>query len=193
MSNTRLMAAAVGPVLDVVREIKPDQLALPTPCTEYDVRRLVHHLLFWGPSLEGAARKEIVAPPAPAEGDVDLTDGDWNADLRAHLERTATAWSAPDAWHGTTYMGAPNQMPADLIGGMIAGEFVVHGWDLARATGQRPVWDEDLLAHLYAETGKSVEMGRGMGMFAAEVAVPATADTLDRLVGLTGRDPGWTA
>src|SRR5262249_47991791 len=129
---------------------------------------------------------------AAAEKDADLTTGDWRADLLAHIDRTATAWSDPAAWEGVTHMGGPTELPADTVGEMVMGEFVVHSWDLARATGRRPAWDEDLLAHLYTETVKFIGMGRQMGMFAAEVAVPETASTIDRLVALTGRDPGWT-
>ncbi|MFB9832716.1 maleylpyruvate isomerase N-terminal domain-containing protein [Actinoallomurus acaciae] len=59
----------------VARTITDDQLANKTPCAEYDVRALVDHLLFWGPSLAGAGRKESVPQPAAAESDVDLAAG----------------------------------------------------------------------------------------------------------------------
>lgn len=56
----------------VTRTITDDQLAQKTPCREYDVRALVNHLLFWGPSLAGGGRKMSVPQPATAESDVDL-------------------------------------------------------------------------------------------------------------------------
>lgn len=190
MSETQFMARAAAPVVQVVREIKPDQLGSPTPCAEYDVRELVNHLLVWGPPQEGAARKEIV-PPAGSEADLDLTGGDWAGDLEAHIDRLVAAWSEPAAWTGVTHLGGPTEMPAALVGSMVAGELVVHGWDLARATGQHVEWDDDLVAHLLDEMGKTAELGREMGIFGPEVAVPATASTMDRLLALTGRDPGW--
>ena len=192
MSDTQFPARAIVPFLAVLDDVRPDQLAAPTPCADYDVRRLLNHLLFWGPSLEGAARKESVPPPAAAETDVDLTGGDWRGAVRAQLDRTVTAWSEPAAWAGPTRMGGAMELPAVLVGGMVVGELVVHGWDLARATGQHPEWDEDLLAYVDEEVAKSAEQGRAMGVYGPEVAVPESAPTLDRLLGRSGRDPAWT-
>jgi len=187
-----LMARAAAAVAATVRDLKPDQLSAPTPCAEFDVRKVVHHLLFWGPSLEAAAHKESVPPPAAAESDVDLTTGDWAADLTALLDRVAEAWARPSAWEGTTRMGGPTELPAAMIGGMLVGELVVHGWDLARATGNPVELDDDLLAYLHPEVAAGAEQGRQMGIYGPEVAVPADAPTLARILGLTGRDPAWT-
>src|SRR4029077_16537700 len=56
------LSSAAEAMAAVARTITDDQLANKTPCTEYDVRALVNHLLFWGPSLAGAGRKESVPP-----------------------------------------------------------------------------------------------------------------------------------
>ncbi|MEU7899823.1 TIGR03086 family metal-binding protein [Nonomuraea sp. NPDC049152] len=192
MSGDELMARAAAPLMEIIRDIKPDQLDARTPCAEYDVRKLVNHLLFWGPSLEAAGRGEMVPPPAQAESDVDLTGGDWAVALEGNVERVVAAWSRPAAWEGTTHMGGPTELPASLVGGMIIGELVVHGWDLAQATGRRPAWDDDLMAYVYEEVAKSAEQGRAMGIYGPEVPVGASAPALDRLLGLTGRDPSWT-
>lgn len=189
MSGHHLITRAVLPVIDMVGNIKPDQLDAPTPCTEFDVRRVIHHLLFWGPSLEGAAHKRLVPPPAQAEPDVDLTGGDWAAELVAQLERAAEAWSAPQAWQGVTRMGGPTELPAATIGGMVLTEVVVHGWDLGQATGQAPHWDDDVHAFVHREVEATAEMGRGMGIYGPEVPVPADAPLLHRTLGLTGRHP----
>lgn len=192
MPDVHLVARAASPLLEIIRGIKPDQFHAQTPCAEYDVRKLVNHLLFWGPSLEGAGRKVTVAPPAEAEADLDLTEGDWLATLEAHVERTVAAWSQAAAWEGTTRMGGPMELPASLVGGMVVGELVVHGWDLARATGQYPTWDDDLVAYVHEEVAKNAEQGREMGVYGPKVAIPASSPTLDRVLGLTGRDPAWS-
>lgn len=177
---------------EIIHAIEPDQLKAKTPCAEYDVRTLLNHLLFWGPSLEGAGRKETVPPPAAAEANVDLTQGDWAAALDAHLDRTVQAWSAPAAWEGTTHLGGPTELPASLVGGMAVGELVVHGWDLARATGQRLAVDEDIVEFLCEEIAKTAAQGRAMGAYGPEVAVSISSSMLDRVLGLTGRRPDWT-
>ncbi|MEU6270509.1 TIGR03086 family metal-binding protein [Saccharopolyspora shandongensis] len=192
MSEAQFLTRAATSLREVVRNIKPDQLDAPTPCAEYDVRKLVNHLLFWGPSLEAAARKETVPPPAGAEQDLDLTGGDWAADLTALLDRTAGSWSEPSAWEGTTHMGGPTEMPASLVGGMIVVELVVHGWDLAKATGQHVAPDDDVLDYVHGEVAKTADQGREMGVYDAEVTIPDTASTLDRILGRTGRNPAWT-
>lgn len=196
MSDPKLVASAAAPVTEIIRNIRdvePDQLGARTPCADYDVRKLVNHLLFWGPSLAGAARKEAVPPPAEADTDVDLTGGDWAAALLAQLDRTVAAWSEPGAWEGLTQLGGPMEMPASLVGGMVVGELVVHGWDLAMATGQQPAWDDDVIGYVYEEVAKNAEFGREMGVYGPAVEVPASAPTLDRVLGLTGRDPAWSA
>lgn len=190
--SAKHIAQAAPPLLEIIRNIKPDQLGAPTPCAEFDVRTLVNHLLFWGPSLVGAAGKEEVAPPAEEEAALDLTGGDWAAALSAHVDRVVAAWGEPAAWEGVTTMGGPTELPAELVGGMVVGELVVHGWDLARATGQRPEWTEELLEYVRGEVARSADQGRAMGIYGPEVGVPATASTLDRALALSGRDPGWT-
>lgn len=193
MTDTSLIARAAKPLSDIVAGIRPEQLTARTPCTEYDVRRLLNHLLYWGPGLEAAGRKESVPPPAEPESEIDLTTGDWAAALRDQLDRTARTWSAPEAWEGMASMGQGPALPAEVLGGMLADELVVHGWDLAVATGQLPTWDDDLLEYVYAAQVDMVEQGREMGMYAPEIPVPDSAPTLDRILGRTGRDPGWTA
>lgn len=191
MQPHSLVGPAAAPTIEVVRGITADQLDAPTPCTDFDVRRLINHLLFWGPSLEGAARKESVPPPVEEDGH--LAGSDWAAQLEAQTNRIVASWSDPGAWDGVTCMGSPQEMPADMIGGMMLGELVVHGWDLARATGQHPRWSHPVLEYTLDMVAKTAEQGRQMGVYGPEVPVPDAAPLLDRILGLTGRDPHWTS
>lgn len=186
------LSDAATAMAEIVRATESDQLSAPTPCAEFDVRGLVHHLLFWGPSLAGAGRKESVPPPAAAESDVDLTAGDWRGDLLTQLDRIAAAWEPASAWAGMTAMGGP-QLPAVVLGDMVVGELAVHGWDLARATGQVIVVPPSLAEHVHASLLVSAEQGREMGLFGPEVPVPADAPVFDRALALTGRDPAWVS
>lgn len=190
MPDHTLVARAAKHATEIVLAIRDEQLDAGTPCTEYTVRGLVDHLLFWGPSLLGAARKEPVAPPAA--GEAGLAVDDWRAKLLAQLDELAEAWAVPGAWEGTTRMGGPTELPASMVGGMVCAELVLHGWDLARATGGRPGWDEELLTFVRAEVAATAEQGREMGVYGPEVAAPDSASTLDQAVALSGRDPGWT-
>ncbi|GIE47500.1 TIGR03086 family protein [Amorphoplanes nipponensis] len=179
MREHELIALAAPPTLTVIRGIHPDQLTAPTPCAEFDVRGLIDHLLQWGPSLARASRhSDGVLPPGDDA-------------LERQLAQLVAAWSAPAAWQGVTSMGGPNEMPARMVGGMVLAEIVVHGWDLARATGQPVSWDEEVLGFLHDEVAKTAELGRELGEYGAETPVPPDAPVLDRMLGLTGRDPYW--
>lgn len=193
MQRAQLVGRAAEPMLEIVRNLTPEHADAATPCEAYRVRQLANHLLFWAPSLTAAARKEGLAPPAASDVEVDLATGDWHASLDADVRRLAAAWSDPAAWEGDTHFAGPDPAPAALIGGMVATELVLHGWDLARATGQRPNWDDDLLDFVHAELDQTAEQGRKLGAYGPEMAVPRTASTLDRALGLSGRDPAWAA
>lgn len=193
MQQHSMTAMAARPTIAVVHGICADQLGAATPCSEYDIQTLINHLLFWGPSLEGAGRKSSVDPPAASERELDLvTQGEWKGRLEAQIEGIVIAWSEPNAWEGTTQMGGPMQLPASTIGGMILGELVVHGWDLARASGQHPTWDDQLLDFVFQDLQMTAKQGRDMGIYGDQVQVPNTAPVLDQILGLTGRDPAWS-
>lgn len=191
-NGSSLVARAAAPIVALARGVEPAQLDAPTPCAEFTVRRLVNHLLFWGPSLESAAHKTFVPPPAAKEGDTDLAGADdWADRLTEHVDKLVTAWREPAAWEGTTTMGGPADMPAAMIGGMVIVDLVIHGWDLAAATGQKADWDDDVLAFTLVEVAKTAQQGRDMGVYGPEVTVPDSATLLDRILGMTGRDPNW--
>lgn len=71
-------------------------------------------------------------------------------------------------------------------------ELVLHGWDLARATGQPFDVEPADAAALLPFLERSASPEGTPGLFGPAVPVPADAPVLDRLVGLAGRDPGWT-
>lgn len=192
MQREQALDRAAAQAIAVARRIAAHQLGASSPCDDYSVRQLVNHLLFWAPPLAGAARKEAVAPPADSDLEGDLTDGDWLRRLEADLARLAAAWSDQAAWQGDTRLGGPDTVPAAMIGGMVCTELVIHGWDLARATDQQPEWDHDVVAFAHHELVATAGQGRAMGLYGPRVAVPEAASTLDRALGLSGRDPGWS-
>ncbi|SDR73475.1 TIGR03086 family metal-binding protein [Actinopolymorpha singaporensis] len=191
-----LMARAARSAITVVRGVRPGQLGSPTPCTEYDVRALLNHLILWtGHVSELSARKRTVADlpdPAIMAPDHDFLHGDWAKAYDAQLDRAVAAWGEPGAEGGTTRMGGDTELPADFVAQMLFGELVLHGWDLARATGQRLDCPDDVARAAYDATARSADQAREMGLFGAAVEVPDTASELDKVLALSGRDPRWT-
>jgi uncharacterized protein (TIGR03086 family) len=183
MQEHAFIALAAPPTVAVIRAIRPEQFHAPTPCGDFDVQGLIEHMLEYGPGLARASRNsDGEAPP----------DGDPVDRLQRQIDQLVAAWSVPAAWLGTTSMGGPMELPAQMIGAMAIGEIVVHGWDLARATGQQVAWDPALLDFLHEEVAKTAALGREIQAYGPEVPVPQTATPLDRMLGLTGRDPSWT-
>jgi uncharacterized protein (TIGR03086 family) len=193
MELHEMMAKAATSAASVARNVKPDQLAAPTPCPDWDVRALVNHLMFWSHRSELAARKEQAPAGDPLTEDTDITaTGDWPETLAHQLNEAAVAWSTPGATEGDTGL-AGGSMPAKMIAMMMVGELVVHGWDLARATGQ-PIETDPATVETVHEMATSMgEQARAGGVFGPAVEVPDSAPMLDRVLGLSGRDPQWTA
>jgi uncharacterized protein (TIGR03086 family) len=180
---------AVAAVLDGIRD---DQLTGRTPCPDFSVADVLDHLSGLALAFTLAARKE----PLPGDGQP-VVDGSqlppaWRTEIPTALDRLAAAWAAPAAYDGMT-MAGPIEMPADIAALVALDEVVVHGWDLARATGQPYSPDEaSVLACLGFASSFEVPPEAGAGPFGPPVAVPASASALDRLAGATGRDPAWT-
>lgn len=188
------MAHSVDLAVAAIRGADPARFGDATPCSDYTVAKLLHHLAF-GLLLAqlGAERRDLdpsVTDYEHAPYLVGAPEGEWPALAAEQGAATARAWGDPAAWEGdASFMGNP--MPAAAIGSMMLSEFVLHGWDLATATGQEFAVPEGLAATARDGVRGIAQTGRDGGWFAAEVELPAGASTLDRTLGLSGRDPAW--
>ncbi|GAA2123816.1 TIGR03086 family metal-binding protein [Actinomadura napierensis] len=184
------MRPAADAAARIVLEIPQDRLSDPTPCPGWDVRAMVNHLILWNARGETAARKEPTTGPGE---DHDFTaEPGWAERFEEQARRTADAWSDPAAWEGNTSLtGNKEGMPAAFIAGIVFGECVVHGWDLAAATGRDPAFPPEVVEAAWEQLVPTAEMSREYGAFGPEIPVPEDAPLLDRLLGLAGRDPHW--
>lgn len=163
----------------MVRGVKPEQLDAPTPCRDWDVRTLANHL------LQVISALNLVGRGAPIPEDMwqrELMSAGWADRFEAEARQAVAAWAGQVA-------GERDQ----FIGTMLVSDLVIHGWDLARATGQGYRCDDEdaeLTRKFVADTG---EQGRGMGIYGEPVPVGPAASALDQALALSGRDPGWRA
>lgn len=190
MKIRRQMIPAAEAVARIVVETPDGRLDAPTPCPGWDVRALVNHLIVWNARGETAARG---LPPAGPGEDHDFTaEPGWADRFADQARKTAEAWQDPAAWEGDTSLtGNKEGMPAGFIAGILFGECVVHGWDLAAATGRDPAFPPAVVDAAWEQIVPAAEMSREYGVFGPEVPVPADAPLLDRVLGVSGRDPHW--
>ena len=181
--------SATRALAQVVAGVRDDQLGAPTPCPAYTVADLLDHIAGLTIGFTMAARKQATGSGPSADGSR-LPDG-WRRRITDDLAELAAAWREPAAYTGTT-MAGPVEMPGHVVALVALDEIVVHGWDVARATGQPYPADPAAIAACQAWVeGFTVPDGARGGPFGPPVTVPAGAPALDQLVGLTGRDPGW--
>ncbi|MET7617369.1 TIGR03086 family metal-binding protein [Streptomyces sp. NPDC005408] len=181
-------ARAVAQLIDGIGD---DRLGDPTPCPKYAVRELLGHLVGLSTAFRDAARKDLGPTTDTDPGSVLPTlHGDWRTVLPQRLDELAEARQRPGAWDGDTQAGGVT-FPAAIAGRVAVNELVIHGWDLARATGQDYQPGEASLQVSYELMKPTGDDPSQDGMFGPVVAVPEDAPLLDQVVGFSGRRPDW--
>ncbi len=172
--------------------VDDDELTGPTPCPDWTVAALIDHLMGLSYAFTQAARKRADAAgtaDAPPEPSVQHLSPHWRSRLPVLLEELATAWKDPAAWTGTTQAGGVT-MPATAMGMVAMNELIMHGWDLASATGQEYAADPRTLEILIEFLSEGPAEGTP-GMFGPRVPADDEASLLDQALALAGRDPRW--
>ena len=175
----------------LVEGVRPEQWNGPTPCAEWDVRQLLDHVTSGNRMFAALASGER---PEGMEGLLQLrarvapaADDDPVATFRESGRQLLRVFSDPDFPDGT-YVTPIGERSGDFLILMRTSEGLIHGWDLARATGQTPAFPEAIaeqtLASLHLTLADRPRDPRGFGV---EQPVPADAPALDRLAGFVGR------
>jgi uncharacterized protein (TIGR03086 family) len=169
----------------LIAAITPEQWSRPTPCTDWDVRALVTHLSggnhLFAAALADDASSRAREPAGLAE------DDDLVADYRNSAQAVLAAFRRPGALQRMV------EVPFGTVPGGVAlhlrlTEVLVHGWDLARATGQVADFPEDLAEQELAFTRDALgAVPPGRSPFAPPTPAPDTAPALDRLAACLGR------
>jgi uncharacterized protein (TIGR03086 family) len=175
----------------LVTGVTDDQLTARTPCPDYSVADLVDHIRVLSFAFTESARKGDV-PAGEGRGDSSRLESGWREQIPRQLAELAETWRDPAAYDGMT-MAGPIEMPGAAAALVALDEVVVHGWDLARSTGQHFEVDHAAAAAClsFVESFEAPADDDG-GLFGPPVSVPADAAVVDRLIGATGRDPSWT-
>ena len=205
-ADTRpVFAKAVMTAAAAIGAVTADQLGLPTPCDDFAVRQLLGHMadvmarvVLIGQGGDPMAIDPVDPAAVADDGWLDLFLG------RAHEGRDA--W-AEDASLARTVVLPWATMPGAAALAAYTNELTVHTWDLAAATGQQPVWDDEVVAVALAAIQRGLPAGNRQALFESVIAtmpeairptsapyaeaieVSAEAPMIDQLVAWTGRRP----
>jgi uncharacterized protein (TIGR03086 family) len=184
---------ATATMTSLVRGVRDGQLASPTPCREATVGDLLDHVEQLSLGFRAAAAK-VPAAGGGQRPSASRLGTDWRTRIPQRLADLAGAWRDEAAWRGMTVAGG-QELPGDLAGVIALDEVLIHGWDIAVASGQPFSCYPGLVAAAYEFVQSTAEASpHGTpGLFGPPVPVPPDAPLLDRLLGLAGRDPAWQA
>jgi uncharacterized protein (TIGR03086 family) len=179
-----LLSRALDQTGDLVAGIEPGQAALRTPCPEFDVRALVNHAVYdlrtFNTMLTGGQRESA---------DRDLIGEDWSAAYRAAADELMATWRA----RGTdgTLKSQMGELPLKWAVGQHLADIAVHGWDIARATGQSDSLDPEI-GEVGLDWGRANLKPEYRGQaFGPEQPTDPEAPIYARLAGFFGRNPNW--
>ena len=174
-----------------VEGVAQEQWTARTPCAEWTVAQVLQHAVgdqqAYAGALTGSGFPDF-DPFAPT--------GDFATDPQAMLESaltaTRTAYAGVAADQDEVAVPLPQgPLPAPVAAGAAALDAAVHGWDIAVATGQRPLLDDALSEQLLAVAPQIVEPVRAFAFAPAMTAEPSESSTA-RLLRYVGRDPSWS-
>jgi uncharacterized protein (TIGR03086 family) len=178
----------------MVAAVRPEQWSNRSPCAAWDARGVVEHVVV----MHGVMLRPVDRAPSPAPSVQDDPVRAFTvarADVEAVLDDPELAGLECDTPNGRMTV-------ARQIDEVVSDDLVLHGWDLARATGQDDTMDPEDVERLWAITTAIPAalmdkyrtpgaFGPGVEVYGPEVPIAAEAPLQDRLLGVIGRDPGW--
>jgi uncharacterized protein (TIGR03086 family) len=190
MATRDHLYSVVASLQPVVYGVSPLEMDKPTPCAEFDVRTVANHMLGTIEAMRRVGASEPLDPQDPWGTTGDNVRDQWRDDLGSKLTEFADAWSQPEAWEGDAMDGA---MPKQMVGDMGYVEVMLHGWDLAKGTGQDLEYDDEAVERALEILDQIGEQGRSGGAFGPEVQVADDASPFAKVLAKSGRDPEWSA
>lgn len=182
------LSTALGVTGQLISAVRDEQWAAPTTCPDWRVRDLVSHLAAGNTLFAGALRGQPPVPGGPAPADPGQPASALAASYRESADNLLDAFRQPGALERAI------TVPFGTVPGIAAlhlriTELLVHGWDLARATGQRPAFPADLAEQELAFTrSKLADIPPGRSPFGPPQPVADDAAAIDRLAACLGRD-----
>ena len=170
--------AALAVIQPVLRNLTAEDRPKPTPCAEFSCHQVVEHLFGSLVRLGAMAGAQVQNP----------NEGSLENRISVMAAQAIDAWRGVDLESLVPGSGGKD-MPASLAASILPVELVLHGWDLAQASGQQIHISDGLVDYLRGLAEMVVPPARAGGSFAAEVSSARDASALDRLAAFAGRRP----
>lgn len=191
MEPTEQLSVILPTIIDIVDRIEADRLGDPTPCANFDVRGVLDHMIGLGSTFVPAFLGETAAD-APSASSASSTPSTPSgqvpaAEFRAVMTSLLASVHAPGAMD--RMIDAPfGTVPGSVFARFVAFDGLIHGWDLAIATGQPYSVPDEVVADVSAFAREAVGPDMRDGdTFAAETIAPDGATALVELVAFSGR------
>jgi uncharacterized protein (TIGR03086 family) len=176
-------------MIEVLGGVADDQLTSSSPCSEYTVGDLIDHVDHVTRGATALAQQDSGEPKGTDTGPVAThLEPDWRDIVARHLQALGEAWDDPAAWQGTAEVPG-SDLSNEMWGKITLTELVVHGWDIARATGQPFDLPEHTLQACLDHVATFVPNAPVPALWGPPVDVAPDAALLDRIVAITGRTP----
>jgi uncharacterized protein (TIGR03086 family) len=186
VGGVALLERAISYTLGSLHLVTPAAMSRPTPCRDWDLRALLRHMDDSLVALQEAVDVALVGLDSPEDGAGASVGPDPVARLRDRAGRLLGSWSGASGHEIISIAGSP--LPASVLTSAGALEVAVHGWDVARACGRRPI-PPGLACELLMVAPQLVTEADRPARFAPPVDVPSSAGPSERLLGWLGRDP----
>jgi uncharacterized protein (TIGR03086 family) len=181
--------------VDVVGQIEDSHWDRATPCDQWRLRDLVHHMILENRGFAAAADGETADRTVWTEASF---DDDLRADYRASAERVSAAFARDGVLDGEFWLPLiddSRRFPARQAISFHLLDYVVHSWDVARAAGQPITFEPELVQAVAeiaeAEVPDGPRRRRPNASFRPPVTVEPGGREFDRVLAFLGRSPYW--
>ena len=186
-----LCAQAMDSASRFVNAIRPDQWHDSTPCEEWDLRALVAHITdeaLWAAELFAGKTMDEVGDRLDGDPLGDDPIASFNAALAAAREAVLKPGTMDMVCHLSF-----GDFPGSEYASQLFLDYLVHGWDVAKGSGQDPALELGLVEACIPFAERWVVFAKEAEVFADSPHVAAGASAQDRLLAIVGRRGSWSA
>jgi uncharacterized protein (TIGR03086 family) len=183
MEPTEQLTVILPAISELVDRIEPAHLHNPTPCTNFDVSDVLDHMIVLGGSFSYLFRGLELPEPQTRDDDGRVPAAEFRKVMHDLLDAVHTEGALE-----RTIASPVGEMPGDTFARLVAFDGLVHGWDIARATGLTWELPDEVVAVVdsFARTAVSDDLRDG-DTFKDATTPPALATPIERVAAFSGR------